>query len=58
MTECAAFHPARAMRKYLLPGLLVLILALNVAGYLFVVLELDGSKVVTKRSLVQPERAR
>ncbi len=43
------------MGKILYPALFMLFLALNVAGFAFVVFELDGSTVKTKRSIVQPE---
>lgn len=43
--------PAGPMGKFLYPALLILFLALNVAAYLFIKVELDGSTVTTKRTL-------
>jgi hypothetical protein len=44
------------MGKYLFAALFVLFLALNVAGYLFIVLELDGSTVKTRTVAPAQER--
>jgi hypothetical protein len=42
------------MGKYLFPTLFVLFLGLSAAAYAFIVFELDGSTVTTKRSISQP----
>ena len=39
------------MGKYLFPVIFVLLLGLSVAAYAFIVFELDGSTVTTKRTL-------
>jgi hypothetical protein len=46
------------MRKYLLPALFLLFMALNGAIYAFIMLELNGSTVTTKRSVTQQELRR
>ncbi|MCW5770536.1 MAG: hypothetical protein KIT16_02785 [Rhodospirillaceae bacterium] len=43
------------MRVYYLLGLFLLLLALNLAGYFYIVFELDGSKVESRRSLAEPK---
>jgi hypothetical protein len=45
------------MGKYIFAVVFVLFLALNVAGYLYIVLELDGSTVKTSRT-VAPQQDR
>lgn len=42
------------MSKILLPLVFVLLLALNLAGFFYIVFELDGSKVETKREVADP----
>ena len=42
------------MGKLIYPALLILFLALNVAAYLFIVVELDGSTITTKRAVAPP----
>lgn len=42
------------MAKFLLPILFVLLLALNVAGFAFLTMDLDGSTVTHKRTTTQP----
>jgi len=45
------------MGKYIFAVVFMLFLALNVAGYLYIVLELDGSTVKTSRT-VAPQQER
>lgn len=45
------------MGKYIFALVFVMFLALNVAGYLFIVIELDGSTVKTTRT-VAPQQER
>jgi hypothetical protein len=45
------------MGKFILGGLFVVLLALNVAAYVFFVTEIDGSTVVHKREIGPPPAA-
>lgn len=42
------------MGKYIFGGLFVLLLALNVAGYLYFVTEIDGSTIKKSRDMAPP----
>jgi hypothetical protein len=43
------------MGKFIYPALFVFLLGLCGAGYAYIVFELDGSTVTSKRHLTQPE---
>jgi len=44
------------MSKYVILGLFVLFSGLSVAAYAYLVYELDGSTITSKKSIVQPQR--
>jgi hypothetical protein len=43
------------MRKFILPALFMSFMLLNVALFVVITREFDGSQVTTKRTLTQPE---
>ena len=44
------------MGKYILGTLFLVLMALNVAAYVYLIRDLDGSTVTTKHSPVQPQQ--